>query len=566
MNRTITKAGIPLAALGLATMALAGCSKANTADSTKSDAPKTEVPLVGWTPVDYDKLADGGTLNLAVSGDPTSNGNWNLNTSLGANDETSQVLAPTTCGPVKIEDDGSWATDKNYAESVEVVSEDPQVIEVKLNPDAVWEDGTPITAADYEATFTALSGKDEKYDLASSAGYDKVSAFDVVSDTDFKVTFASTYADWPAMFTAGEVLPKAIASDAKAWSKGYVEKPLPTCGPYVFTSIDNTNHVLTLGKNPKWWGQDPKLDTITWKVMDQATQAQAFTNSELSAVEVDMDADGYTMAKGKTGAVVERSGGLTWTQVTLNGLKIDDVAVRKAIGMAINRELMAKSANEPVGAEAVTQGSYIFMPGQAGYHDNVGDALPYDPDGAKKVLTDAGYTDTDGSWTKDGKTLKYSVIVPSGVDTNKARAVQIQSSLAAIDIPVEIQTVPSDDYFTKINDGDFEMATFSWVGTPFPISSSESLFSPAGEPGGDGQNFSFVTDPQLETLWKQANAELDEDKRAEIANEIDKAIAQLVPMVPFAPAPQVFVVDGNLANYGPAEFQDIDWTEVGFTE
>ncbi|UDY24701.1 ABC transporter family substrate-binding protein [Nocardioides sp. Kera G14] len=565
---TMRKVGAPLAALGLAAMALAGCSKANTAD-TKSENTKsrTEIPLVGWKPVDYDKLTDGGTVNLAVSSDPTGNGNWNPNTSLGANDETNQVLAPAACGLIKFKSDGTWEADEDYAESIKLVSESPETVEVKLNDKAVWEDGTPITADDYKATFAALSGKDEKFDIASSAGFEDVSSFEVVSPTDFKFTFTDAYADWPNLLN-GAIVPAKIASDPNAWSKGYVDKPLPSCGPFVASKVDATNHIVTYAKNPKWWGQAPKLDTITFKAMDQATQAQAFTNSELNAVEVDSDADGYTMAKGKADSVVERSGGLTWTQVTINGLKpgLDDVAVRTAIAKSIDRELMAKTANEPVGAAAETQGSYIFMPGQAGYTDVVGKNLKFDVDGAKKILTDAGYTDANGTWTKDGKTLKFSVIVPSGVDTNKARALQIQQSLKAIDIPIEIQTVPSDDYFQKITDGDYDLATFSWVGTQFPISTAESLFTPAGKPGGDGQNFSFITDPQLEGLWKQANTELDEDKRAEIAGQIDDVISKFVPMVPFAPAPQVFIVDGNLANYGPAEFQAVDWTEVGYTK
>jgi peptide/nickel transport system substrate-binding protein len=338
----------------------------------------------------------------------------------------------------------------------------------------------------------------------------------------------------------------------------------------MYSKIDNNAEVFTLTPNPNWWGQKPKLDTITFKVMDQATQAQAFTNGEIDAVEVDQNSDSYDSARKAPNAKVERSGGLTWTQVTFNGLKpgLDDQSVRQAIGMSIDRKLMAQEANAPVGAAPETQGSYIFMPGQQGYKDAVSKILPYDTTKAQDLLKQAGYTLTNNEWTKDGKTLSFSIVVPSGVDTNIQRAKQIQSSLAKVHIPITLDTAPSAVYFNRIQTGNYDMATFSWVGTPFPISSTKSLFTPAGKPGGDGQNYAYITDPQLGPLWDKANSELDPAKRIAIANQIDEVIAKEAPMVPIAPLPIVFVVKKNLVNYGASQFQTqaADWTTVGYTK
>ncbi|WP_354002979.1 ABC transporter substrate-binding protein [Microbacterium elymi] len=192
----------------------------------------------------------------------------------------------------------------------------------------------------------------------------------------------------------------------------------------------------------------------------------------------------------------------------------------------------------------------------------------YDLDAAKKLLKDAGWTNADGKWTKDGKDLALSVIVPQGTKSNELRAQQIQSSLKKIDIDVKLDEVPSADYFTNIMAGKYEMATFGWQGTLFPVSSSESLFYPEMKPGGDGQNFAFVTDPKLGDLWTQANTELDPAKRLKITSQINDTIASYMPMLPIYPYPNVQVVDKNLANYGPGTFTDLtdDWTKVGFTK
>jgi len=167
-----TTALAAVAVLGAGLLALTAC-----APGTPSSGPSTDpdsLPAVGWTRVDPADLKQGGTLNLAVTNSPSDDGNWNNNTAEGAEVEAITVEAPTYGTAITIKDDGSWEPNKDYATSIELTSEDPQVVSVKLNDKAVWEDGTPITAADYEATWHALSGQDPKYNIASSAGFEQV--------------------------------------------------------------------------------------------------------------------------------------------------------------------------------------------------------------------------------------------------------------------------------------------------------------------------------------------------------------------------------------------------------
>ncbi len=563
MNRK-TSALAAVAVLGAGLLALTACAPGT---PTTGGGDADSLPAVGWTAVDPGTLAQGGTLNLAVTNSPSDDGNWNQNTAEGAEVEAISVEAPTFGTGITIKGDGSWEANPDYASSIELTSEDPQVVTVKLNDKAVWEDGSPITAADYQATFHALSGEDPAYNIASSAGFEQVTSFDIASDYEFSFTVSPVYADWPNIMNAA-ILPASIANDPAAWNTGYVDKPTPSDGPYVFTSVDNSANTFVAEPNPNWWGDKPKLDKITFTVIDQETQAQSFANDEIDAVEL-LTPDAYLSAQDKDGAEVLRSGGLTYAQVTFNGTvaPLDDPKVRQAIAHGINREIIGQAANEPLGAPASPVGNYIFMPGQDGYTDTTGDALAYDKDKAMSLLTDAGWKHGDGKWTKDGKDLEISVIVPQGTASNELRAQQIQASLKEIDVKVTIDESPSADYFQNISDGKYELATFGWQGTAFNISSSESLFTPAQEPGDDlGQNYAFVSDDSLEDLWAKANVELDPAKRIEIAKQINDVIAKYVPMLPLYAYPNVYAVDGDLANYGPATFEAIDWTAVGFTK
>ena len=340
-----------------------------------------------------------------------------------------------------------------------------------------------------------MNGTNEEYSPAPTAIFDQISAIESTgTDFDFTVTFDSINADWASIFTS--VLP---ASGASA--------------------------------------------------------ATSFGNSETDVLYISSNADAYQTAEKRADAEIQASGGLTWTHVTMNGSKgpLADVELRRAIGHAVNRGLISESVNTPVGVDATTQGSFIFMPGQKGYEDNVGDAIGYDVAAAEKLLDDAGYSaGDDGMREKDGTALELSITVPADTPTNKQRAVQVQADLKEVGIAVELNEVPAAKYFSDyIIPGDFEMTSFSWVGTPWPISSSEALFSPVDSES----NFTGITDEKLSALFDEANTELDTDKRIVIANEIDTVLAAYVPIIPIAPLPNVYAVKSGLVNHRATQWR-----------
>lgn len=556
MRTRSAKALGAIAMLGASALVIAGCSAGNT--EAPSDAPTdaAELPTTDWVRAAAADVEDGGDLNLAVSALPV---NFNIYQIDGNESDTNDIVETTLGGPFKIDESGVPIVDENYASSAEVTSEDPQVVEIKLNPDAVWEDGTPITVADYEATWLANNGSNEEFINVSTAGWDQIESIEQGDDEyHVVVTFSSIYADWQGLFTS--VLKESIATDPAAFNEGFLTQGMPSSGPFMFTDIDVTGQVITLERNPLWWGETPKLDRILFQAVSQDQQGSSFANGEIDALYISASADLYETAQTVDGADIQATNGLTWTHVTMNAKEgpLADVNVRKAVASIVNREQIAAAANTPVGVPAVTQGDYIFMPGQDGYVD---DAIPYDLDAGAAFLEEAGYSQDGDSWVKDGEPLELSVTVPADTATNIQRAEQVQADLGEFGIPVELVTVPVAGYFSDyVIPGDFEMVSFSWVGTAFPISSSEPIFYPLDSE----QNFTGTTEESLGDLWDQANTELDPDARIEIANEINAAIWEYVPMFPIAPLPNVYAVTDGLVNWGATQFETIDWTLVGW--
>ncbi|WP_449371978.1 ABC transporter family substrate-binding protein [Arthrobacter psychrolactophilus] len=559
--------------VGAGVLALAltvtGCSAGGgggnkaTVDSSKGASDSAALPTTAWEVAGYDAVAKGGTLTLAVDQLPD---NWNALQADGANAAGTSVIDPTSGGPVRITADGSWEINPDYATEVKVVSDDPQVVEIKLNPKAVWEDGTPMSYKDFEATVKANNGSNDAYQNAADNVYKDIESV-TREDTDqnFKITFKNKNADWVSILgNKGSVLPASVASTPEAFNTGYATKPVPSNGPYVVSNIDTTAQVVTLTPNPKWWGQAPKLDKIIMKVVNRDALAQAYANKEIDALIVGTSKDNYDTAKKREDGAMQQSGGVTWSHITLNAAKgpLADVKVRQAVAHAIDRDTITASRLSPIGAPVTNQNSYIYMPGQKGYEDNGTEAIGYDVAKAESLLKDAGYAKgSDGTVAKDGAALTLTYTLPANNPVSEQIFKQIQANLKAVGITLKNNSVPSDKYFSDyVTPKNFELTGFSWVGTPYPVSSTESIFYPVASE----QNFTGITEEKLGDLWAKANAELDPEKRIALANEIDKTIFSYVPVIPLTPVPVTYGVKKGLVNYGAAQFQDFDWTTVGF--
>jgi len=556
----------PLAAVASLVLAgslvLSGCSLLSgdddppAAKKPSASPAATVLPSTAWRTADVADVADGGTLRLAATTLPT---NFNPLQSDAASSDAAEILAPTTGSAVRITADGGWQVDPSYAESVEVTDEDPLTIEVKLNPRAVWEGGTSITAKDMVAFWKAQNGSDASYQVISTDGYDDIASVEPGDDKfSYTVTFSRPTAEWPLY-----VYPRLaanVSSSPKLFNEAFRTRAISSNGPFVVTSIDTRTGVITQKRNPRWWGPTPKLDTITWNVADPKLQAEAYVNDELDAV--DLQASTYDIAKG-TGTV-QRAAGVEWSQVTLNGGSgpLADVDVRRAVAQAIDREPIAATAASALGAPAAPLGSLLLVPGQKGYQDSSA-VIGHDPDAARALLVKAGYVEgADQMFSKDGAPLELTMPVPEDTPTNTARANAIAKDLQAVGIAVTLKPVPADTFFDEVVIPlDFDLVTFVRRASPFPIAAAEPYFFPLDS----AQNYTGVGTARLGTGFSTVLGTLDDELRLKRVAKLDEWLFDDVPVVPLAVTPLAVGVRNRLVNYGAAQFQQPDWTTVGFT-
>ncbi|MFE9134131.1 ABC transporter substrate-binding protein [Streptomyces sp. NPDC007355] len=260
----------------LAVTVLAGCSSDDETDSAPAAAQDN-------APAARDKVADGGTLRWAVDALPTTFNSFQAD----ADGTTSRIAGAVLPSLYTLDERGRPQRNADFLESAQVVETEPkQVVLYKLNQQAVWSDGREIGAPDFVAQWRALSGRDTAYWTARNAGYERIEKIERgKNDLEVRVTYAKPYADWQSLFTP--LYPKQVMGSPNAFNDGARTTLKATAGPFLLKGIDRKSGDVTLARNPRWWGQPAKLDTIVLKAVPRADRAKALAAGTLDLAEID---------------------------------------------------------------------------------------------------------------------------------------------------------------------------------------------------------------------------------------------------------------------------------------
>ncbi len=162
-------------------------------------------------------------------------------------------------------------------------------------------------------------------------------------------------------------------------------------------------------------------------------------------------------------------------------------------------------------------------------------------------------------------------MLPSGPGSQSLRAVgeRIAQMLERIGIRTEISKVSDDSYFKDhIATGQYDLALYSWPASAFPATDARPIYSKP-VPAADGslsveQNYTRVGTDQVDQLFDQAIATLDEDESRSLLRKADARIWAAAGSIPLYQRPQLVATRANLANVGAFGFQTPVYEDMGF--
>jgi peptide/nickel transport system substrate-binding protein len=491
------------AAAVVAALALAGC-----AGGDEDAIPK---------PVPVEK---GGTLNFGADQEPTG---FNVNTSkdsgTAARSVTIQVLPASFHATPQFEP----VLNSNLLESAELTETDPQTVVYRIREEAVWSDGTPITAADYQYLWRSMNGTVADNDVATTAGYEDIESVTGANDgKTVTVVFAKRFADWQSLFN--DILPAHVAKRLPGgWNDGFNDGIPVSGGPFEIASFTR-GESLKLVRNNAWWGPTPNLDSIVFRFLpDSSTQPSALANGEVDLIYPQPQLDLVQQVQAQADVVSQISFGLQFEHLDFNFANphLAQLPVRQAIAEAIDRNELVDRTVGQFHPGAARLDNRIWLPGQAEYVAHGREYAERDLAAATALLKQAGYAkDGDGVWARDGSRLSLRLSTTAGNALREQQATLLQQQLTEAGIEVEIVNAPSEELFGEhLPEGNFDLAVFGWVGTPYPVSSSADLYRAGG-----GGNYGRYNNPKVAELFDQATQTLDRRRLVELSHEIDQQL------------------------------------------
>ena len=288
-------------------------------------------------------------------------------------------------------------------------------------------------------------------------------------------------------------------------------------GPYIATECESGNH-LTLVKNENYWNGTPQIDKLTIRtISDGDTLAMALQSGNIDAA-YGMAYESYPLFENDNftfSQIATSRAFFAW--MNYKSPVVSDSAVRKAIAMGIDKEGFVKTLLRGNGYP----GNGAFPAGFAFGGDKV-TTETYDPEGAKRVLEEAGWSDTDGDGIreKDGVELTIRWLTYPSRQELPLLAESVQSTLGEIGIRVEINSTADHN---KIRADSSAWDVYASAMVTAPTGDPEYFFTSCCLDSSAVNNGHFHSDA-LEELERRMATEFDADKRAELAVQMQQAI------------------------------------------
>ncbi len=536
-------------------------SKANPAPPSKKT--NNAVNDIALTP--RAQVAQGGKMTWAISQTIPNFNYYELDGTLEDNFNIINAMLPQ---PFYFSAAGVPSVNTDYFTSIKETSTTPETIDYKINPKAKWSDGSSVSWKDFYGMWQADNGKNTKFNIASDTGYSQIASVTKGADEqEVIVKFATTFTDWQSLFQP--LIPASLTATPAAFNKGWVSKPTVTAGPFKWGSSDKSASTYTIVRDPSWWGDPAKLDSITFAAYnDPAAAIQAVGSHQVDYDDITFGDEIANVAAAKrySGVEIRQAGSNIYRQFTLNAKDpiLADLKVRQAIQLGINRQQITDALIGKLGGNPTPLQNHFFMKNQAAYVATCGDYCTYNPSKAKALLQGDGWTMSGGYFTKNGKQLSVAITIPSQTPNSKAEGEIAQASLKAAGIKLTLNTVPSNDFFPKyIDPGKFQLTTFTWIGQPFPIASALSIFK--YDPKNVGQNYGQGGTTAINTLLANAASSPTAAQEDTLANTASKAMWANAAWLPLYQKPQATAVNAKLVNIGAYGFAVIfKYQDIGF--
>jgi len=399
-------------------------------------------------------------------------------------------------------------------------SPDGLTYEFRLDPDAQWEDRSPVTSDD--VLFTLERIRDPKVPAFNYRdSFADVAAIETPDPSTVRIRFRAPYAERMVAFNLPIV---SRAAYARAQSPADVDRRPAGSGPYRLERWD-TNQAIALVRREDAAETKVPFRRMIFRVLpDSTVRFRAGTRGDLDEFRISRD---QVAAAKSSGDFEKRNRILKVPQPTeayvlwnLRHPFLADPRVRMALAHCWPREEAARRLYPPDGA-ALAAGPYL--PG-APENDPTTRPPSYDPVLAARLLDEAGWRPAaDAIRAKGGRKASLELLYPSGAAIYNALGEILRSSFAKVGVVLVLRPLEWAAYSARSDAGEFEAQIYARIFLP-PNPDPFPFFHSSQVPP-HGQNSGFYRNAQADRAMDAARREMDADRRLALYREVDRLFA-----------------------------------------
>ncbi len=421
------------------------------------------------------------------------------------------------------------------------ISPDKLTYRFRLDPNARFSDGMPVTADDVVASWSLMVDKGLQDPMTELVyvKYDKP-----VVESKYIVRVTSKVLNWRNFlyFAASmPILPAHVLKTVNGdrYVKEYNFKLLPGTGPYVVNESDVAKgRSISIRRRKDYWAENIRrnvgvnnFDEIREIVVrDQKLAVEMFKRGDLdSFAPVNatfwVQEFGDSLAQIQRGLIQKRKVyndnpvGTRGFAINMRKAPFDDIRVRQALAHLLNRPLIVEKLyfNEEAPIDSYYTGGIYENP------DNP--EMAYNPQLALKLLTEAGWTsrDAQGRLVRNGQPLTMELMYANKI--NEPALTTYQEELRKVGIGLNLRFLTPETLWQLVGDRRFDLVFMGWTGLLFP--NPETSFKSTLADANSTNNITGIKNQRIDELLDVYDLEFDAQKRIAIIREIDGILANL---------------------------------------
>ncbi|PFL90630.1 ABC transporter substrate-binding protein [Bacillus cereus] len=445
------------------------------------------------------------------------------------------------------------------------VSSDQLTYTFHLRKNLKFSDGSPLTADDVAFTLTLLhdkayegevdisqyavkGGKEYKEGKATS-----IEGIQVVDPQTIKITTEKVNSQ--AIFVlGGTVLSKAYyGKDYKQntsldYLKDLYGKPL-AAGPYKFEKYIPGQEVRFVA-NENYYAGKPKIQNFIYKITSGDTKLQLFQTGEVDHTGLGTGDEVLEQAKALEFANIQIETAPSFSYIYMNNNKpyLKDKKVRQALIYGLDRKKYVDTALKGYGTVA----NVPIHPTSWAYTEEGVNKYEYDKEKAKKLLDEAGWkVGSDGIREKDGQKLKLSYFGPSSAKDSDLLIPIVKENYKEIGVEFNPEFMDFNTMLSKVNKGDYDLASVSTPITSDPSETAGEYLSTANETSLGYKN------AKVDELIQKGIETVDIEKRKPIYKELYKELSDDPPVILLNYRRTITGYNGNIKGIDPEKYNSI---------